>query len=154
MVHQASALHYAVRLRVLTKCGGQLCLVVGTLTLVPLAVALGSGEIPLALRYMLVTVSLLGLGAILGRLRAPEDVQVNESLVLTAGIFLVTPLVMTYPFMASGLTFPDALFETISGSTTTGLSTLGTVDGRSPTFLFTRAWMQWYGGGLSDKKAE
>jgi hypothetical protein len=39
---------------------------------------------------------------------------------------------MTYPLMATGLRFLDALFEAISGVTTTGLSTLPTVEGASP----------------------
>jgi trk system potassium uptake protein len=53
---------------------------------------------------------------------------------------------MTFPMMGSGLTFFDALFEAISGSTTTGLSTVTHLDDMSRTFLFSRAWMQWYGG--------
>ena len=53
---------------------------------------------------------------------------------------------MTYPVMAAGLGFEDALFECISGVTTTGLSTLTAVESRSPSFLFARVWMQWYGG--------
>ena len=34
----------------------------------------------------------------------------------------------------------------VSGVTTTGLSILPTVEGRSTTLLFARAWMQWLGG--------
>jgi trk system potassium uptake protein TrkH len=48
--------------------------------------------------------------------------------------------------MGSGLSFLDALFEAISGVTTTGLSTKATLVGAPATFLFARAWMQWYGG--------
>ncbi len=48
--------------------------------------------------------------------------------------------------MSSGLSFLDALFEAISGVTTTGLSTMATLVGAPATFLFGRAWMQWYGG--------
>jgi trk system potassium uptake protein TrkH len=48
--------------------------------------------------------------------------------------------------MSSGLSFLDALFEAISGVTTTGLSTKSTLIGAPATFLFARAWMQWYGG--------
>ena len=48
--------------------------------------------------------------------------------------------------MGSGLGFLDALFEAISGVTTTGLSTKATLVGAPQTFLFARAWMQWYGG--------
>jgi len=53
---------------------------------------------------------------------------------------------MSYPLMGMGLSFWDAFFEAVSGCTTTGLSTLNTVEGRPLTFLFARSWMQWYGG--------
>ncbi len=82
----------------------------------------------------------------LSRLDVPVRVQMNEGMVIVALMFLFTPLVMSYPMMASGLNFQDALFEAISGGTTTGLSTLSTLEGTSSTFLFARSWMQWYGG--------
>nr|WP_282560194.1 potassium transporter TrkG [Motilimonas cestriensis] len=53
---------------------------------------------------------------------------------------------MSFPIMGAGLSFIDALFEAISGVTTTGLSTQSSLLTASPTFLFARAWMQWYGG--------
>jgi len=53
---------------------------------------------------------------------------------------------MSAPFAAAGVAWVDALFESVSGVTTTGLSTLGSCERLSPTLLFTRAWMQWYGG--------
>ena len=48
--------------------------------------------------------------------------------------------------MTEGLTAIDALFEAVSGVTTTGLSTVSDLQQHSPGFLFARAWMQWYGG--------
>ncbi len=59
---------------------------------------------------------------------------------------MLAPLMMTIPFTAFGLTYVDALFGAVSGVTTTGLSTLGTLANTLRTFLFDRAWMQWYGG--------
>jgi trk/ktr system potassium uptake protein len=47
--------------------------------------------------------------------------------------------------MSSGLRFLDALFEAISGVTTTGLNTKAALVGAPATFLFARARMQWYG---------
>jgi trk system potassium uptake protein TrkH len=67
-------------------------------------------------------------------------------MVLVTLMFLFTPLVMSYPMMGSGLSFLDAFFEAVSGVTTTGLSTKATLIGAPATFLFARAWMQWYGG--------
>ncbi|KAA3592885.1 MAG: TrkH family potassium uptake protein [Candidatus Scalindua sp. AMX11] len=116
------------------------------LTLVPLAVSLIFGDIPISLRYGIVICGLAVFGAGLARLRAPFRVQANEGMVLVALMFLFTPLVMSYPMMGSGLGFLDAIFEATSGVTTTGLSTKTTLVGSPQTFLFARAWMQWYGG--------
>lgn len=60
--------------------------------------------------------------------------------------FFFGPLVMSYPMMGAGLAFTDAFFEAVSAVTTTGASVLATVEDKPATFLFARAWMQWYGG--------
>jgi len=143
---QATELRCAVRFRVIFKYFGQLCLVLAVLTMVPLVMALISGERSSIPRYALVVCGLAGLGLGMTRLRAPSNVQANEGMVLVALTFLLTPLAMCYPLMSSGLGFLDALFEAISAVTTTGLSTKTTLVGAPTTFLFTRAWMQWYGG--------
>jgi len=143
---QAAALRHAIRIRVVLKYFGQLCLILACLTLVPLSVSLLFKDTESSVRYFLVIVALGGLGGILARLVVPVRVQLNEGMALVALMFLFTPLVMSYPMMASGLTFQDTLFEAISGGTTTGLSTVSNLQGTSTTFLFARAWMQWYGG--------
>ena len=146
MAKQATELRYAVRFRVVFKYSGQLCLVLAALTLVPLVMSLIFGERTITLRYAVVVCALGGLGLGMARLRAPSSVQANEGMVLVALMFLFTPLAMCYPMMSSGLSFLDALFEAISGVTTTGLSTKATLVDVPATFLFARAWMQWYGG--------
>lgn len=146
MPKQAAGLSYAVRFPVLKKYFGQLCLVIAALTLLPLAVSLISGETHIAFRYAIVIVAMSGAGRFLGRMYAPREVQVNEAMVLVAFMFLFTPLVMSFPMMGSGFSFPDALFEAVSAATTTGLSTVKSLEGMPETFLFARAWMQWYGG--------
>jgi len=67
-------------------------------------------------------------------------------MVISALIFLFVALVMSWPMMASGRGFFDALFESISGVTTTGLTTTSTVVDKPGSFLFARSWMQWVGG--------
>lgn len=145
-MNQAYGLSYSVRIPVLGKYFGQFCMVISALTLVPLGISLLFGETHISLRYFVVIVVLGGLGAVLSRIPTPGQVQDNEGMALAALLFLFTPVVMSFPIMASGLNFLDALFEAISGTTTTGLSMLASVEDASPTFLFARAWMQWYGG--------
>jgi len=143
---QVSTLHYAVRLPVITRRFGQLAVVVAALTLVPLAASLVFAEYRTALRYLLMVTALIAVGLPLARRKAPSSIQANEALTIAALAFILSPLIMTFPLMAAGLGFEDALFECISGVTTTGLSTLTAVESRSASFLFARAWMQWYGG--------
>jgi trk system potassium uptake protein TrkH len=141
-----SALAYAVRGRVVAKYLGQLGLMLAALTLVPLAVSLLAGETHVAWRYGEVILGLLVAGAPLARLAPPEHVRQAEALAVVAFAFMGSALIMTWPFTAAGLAFPDALFETVSGVTTTGLSTIADPAARPRTYQFARAWMQWYGG--------
>jgi trk system potassium uptake protein TrkH len=140
------ALSYSVRPRPVLKYFGQLCIVLALLTLVPLVVSIIFGDYRVTLRYTIVVVGVFTMGFFLRRLSTPKRVQTNEAMVVTALIFLFAPMVLTWPTMASGLSFIDALFETISGVTTTGLSVTASVADKQAIFLFSRAWMQWVGG--------
>ena len=145
-MEQLKALSYAVRLPVLAKYLGQLAVVMSALVMVPLLVSLYFAEYSLSVRYALILVGLLAVGLPSSRLRASDKIQGNEALAITGLAFILSPLILSYPFTASGMSYIDALFEAISGVTTTGLSTLATVADKPQTFLFSRAWMQWYGG--------
>jgi len=142
----ARVLSYAIRGRVVAKYLCLLALMLGVLTLVPLLVAVLESNGSLTFRYGAVCVILFLVGALYTRLPAPSRMQGNEALSLTALAFVCGPLLMTWPMMTDNVHFMDALFESISGVTTTGLSTLGSIEQRPATFLFARAWMQWYGG--------
>lgn len=146
MEDRISVLTYPVRFRVLAKYGGQLALMVSLLVLVPLGFAMLKAEWPTAVRYGFLSAGLLLGGGVMARLDAADDIREHEALVITAAAFLLTPLLMTWPLMVEGIPSMDALFEAISGVTTTGLSTLGGVQHHSDVFLFARAWMQWFGG--------
>ncbi len=141
-----STLTYSVRLRVVAKHFGQLSVTLAALTLVPLAASLLFSDFLISVRYLLIIAGLAICAIPLGALSVPGQIQANEALVIIALIFIAAPLLMTYPMMGSGLPFMDALFESVSAATTTGLSTLAHVEDMPKTFLFARAWMQWYGG--------
>src|SRR5680860_919291 len=141
-----TTLSYPVRGPVLLKYLGQLGLMLAMLIVVPFGASLFFGETTIGGRYLVMILALLILGIPLSRIPAPPSFQTNEALTITAMAFLLSPLVMTYPLMGAGLSFEDALFEAISGVTTTGLSVLPSVEDRTPALIFSRAWMQWYGG--------
>jgi trk system potassium uptake protein TrkH len=144
--HGDRVLMVAVRPPVVLKYLGQVLLVFAALSCVPLAAALVLGKAAFALRLGILVAVTLVLSLPLSRLPTPRQIQWNEALCVTALAFLLTPLAMSAVLAADGIPLLDAWFEAVSGVTTTGLSPLGTVDGLSPLFLFTRAWTQWYGG--------
>jgi trk system potassium uptake protein TrkH len=141
-----TTLSYPVRGPVLLKYLGQLGLMLAILTIPPLSVSIFFAEYAISGRYLIIILALLLLSIPLSRLSVPTALQANEALTITALAFLFSPLFMTYPLMGTGLSFQDAWFEAISGITTTGLSVLSSVENQSPSLLFARAWMQWYGG--------
>ncbi len=141
-----AALTYAVRPAVVAKYLGQLSLVLAALSLVPMAVGFYFGEPDIAWRYLAVAAALAALGAATARGATPAQLQANEALAITALAYLLGTLANAYPMMGCGLGMENALFEAVSGITTTGLSTVAVVEAMPRTFLFTRAWAQWYGG--------
>ncbi|MEJ2577073.1 MAG: potassium transporter TrkG [Gammaproteobacteria bacterium] len=146
MADSASTLVYAVRLGVVGRYLSQLALMLALLSLVPFGVSLGYGEYAFSQRYAIVVVSLLVVVVPGLRLPAPGKIQTNEAIAVVCLAFVLAPAIIAFPMAADGLRWEDALFESVSAITTTGLSTAGTVEGRSPVFLFARAWMQWSGG--------
>ena len=146
MSQGVAALTYAVRPLVVAKYIGQLAVMLAILSLAPLGASLLFGEYALAVRHAIVIVALLAVAAPTTRLPAPSQVQVNEALSVAALAFVLAALQAVYPMMGAGLSISDALFESISAVTTTGLTTLASVEDKPHAFLFARAWMQWYGG--------
>lgn len=140
------SLSHAVDGRVIVKYLGLLSLSLGVMAAVPAVVAAVLGEWAAAERYALVFAVLLGAGLLGARRPAPSAIQINEGLVVVALTFILGVLAMSWPFMAAGLPAIDSIFEAVSGLTTTGLSTLSSVEDMPASFLFTRSWLQWYGG--------
>lgn len=144
--HKLAPLQRTIRINVVAKYTGQLMVVLGCLTFVPSLVSLYFHDFDITIRYLVVELILFTCGLVFSRLDTPTDIQTNEGMVITSLIFIITPLIMTIPFSGEGLEFVDALFETVSAATTTGLSTVSDLTPMSATFIFSRAYMQWIGG--------
>lgn len=146
MTQPRKELFFAVRIRLIARYCGQFLLVTAALNLVIVAFALFNSDTAIAVSYAAVIGGLCLLGLVLVKIKAHGHIQMNEAMVLTTLVFIMVPLIATIPLLISGTPFVDALFETVSAATTTGLSTLGPIGQRPMTFTFARAWMQWYGG--------
>ncbi|MDW7772168.1 MAG: TrkH family potassium uptake protein [Desulfobulbaceae bacterium] len=145
-VRQISTLYFAVRPRVIGKYIGQLLIIYSILTCVPLIFCLLAGEYGFIWPYAGIVTCTAVLGLLLQQIEVNDDIRSNETLVISALIFIVAPLFAAIPFLNAGLHWSDAIFEAVSGVTTTGLSNLSTIETLPRTFLFSRAWLQWVGG--------
>jgi trk system potassium uptake protein TrkH len=141
-----AAVSYAVRPAVVIRYFGSMCLLLALAGLVPLAVALLVQDRAYAVHQGLVCGGLAAAGLLFGRRQPPVEVQRNEALVIVVLTFVLAALAFALPMMERGLSFASALFESVSGITTTGLTTIGNVEAEGYGVLFTAAWLQWIGG--------
>jgi trk system potassium uptake protein TrkH len=142
----AGSLAYAVRSSVVLRLLGEFCRALVGVALVPAVFAAACGDWAFAGRSAVAAVVLLAAGTVSLRLPSARRVQLNEAMVTIALGYLLAALLMSWPLAADGVSAIDAIFHSISAITTTGLSTIGSVEDRSLSFLFTQAWMQWCGG--------
>ena len=87
---------------------------------------------------------------VLVTLRKPDDktLYLKEGCVATSLSWIVLSAIGALPFFITGEipSYTDALFETISGFTTTGSSILEDIEALSHTALFWRSFTHWVGG--------
>lgn len=79
---------------------------------------------------------------------APSTFNAKEGLVCVGISWIVLSLLGCLPFVISGEipNYIDALFETVSGFTTTGASVLSDVEALPKSLLFWRSFSNWLGG--------
>lgn len=75
-----------------------------------------------------------------------DELSQRESIVIVALGWLMAAIFGGIPFMMAGLSPIDAVFETMSGFTTTGSSILPDIEIYSKSILFWRSMTQWLGG--------
>ena len=74
----------------------------------------------------------------------------NRLILTMVAVWLTLSLLGTAPFMlVSGMPFEQALFESVSGLTTTGASTLAARESLPQSMLFWRLQLEWIGGFLT-----
>lgn len=70
----------------------------------------------------------------------------REAFLLTVLVWLILPALAAIPFIGNGMSFTNAMFESISGLTTTGATVINTLDTQPRGLLLWRAILQWIGG--------
>ncbi len=138
-----------MRLQLVFGLIGHLLLLFSPAFLLPLGLAFWEGEYASAGHFALSLAAAAGAGWLLGRNLPREPLlQRAEAMAIVAGTWLVVGIFSAIPYLFAGLGPVDALFESISGLTTTGATVLEDFgDERyNHAFFLWRAMTQWFGG--------
>lgn len=128
-----------------------LILMVESVFMVPaLIISLCRGEQSCIMAFTVTIVLLWGVGMLLRLLcrHARKSFFAKEGLVCVGLSWLVMSLLGCLPFFLSGAipNYVDALFEMVSGFTTTGASILEQIEGLPYSVLYWRSFSHWLGG--------
>ena len=135
--------------RMISYIMGQILKVVGLFMLLPILVGFIYGEDHVVASFgipFLITMAI----AIIFTIKKPKNNSVfsMEGFVSVAASWVTMSCIGALPFVISGEIpdYPSALFETVSGFTTTGATILEDVEAMSRSCLFWRAFTHWLGG--------
>lgn len=121
----------------------------GILLMLPLLVAFIYGEYDSGRAFAILILCSLAIGY-LGSRKKPANsvIYAKEGFAITAVAWIGISVLGAIPFVITGTipNFIDAMFETVSGFTTTGGSILTSVDGMEKSVQFWRTFTHWIGG--------
>lgn len=119
------------------------------LFLLPCIVSICFGEMKSAVIFAVTAFAVMAVSAPLTLIK-PKNMKMyaREGLVIAALLWILFPISGAFPFFISGEipNFIDAVFESISGFTTTGSTILTDVESLSKGMLFWRSFTHWIGG--------
>jgi len=135
--------------RLIIKLLGSILLLEATTMLPSLFIALhcGDGDAT-AFIWSILIAAASGLPAALLSKPEKNDLRFKEGFLTVALAWVMLSVFGCLPFVFSGVLpkFVDALFETVSGFTTTGASVLANIDGQMRGIMFWRSFTHWIGG--------
>lgn len=140
-----------MNLRLLAFVLGEIAVIIGALMSIPLFMAIGYGEDTTIYAFGIAIGVCLLMGVIGIIVRPPKDkrdMRSTSGFAMCALFWIFIAIVSAIPFRVSGYipNYIDALFETISGYTTTGSSILTNVEALPKSLLFWRSLTQFIGG--------
>ena len=129
---------------------GLLIAALGAAMLFPLAVDLyyGNGHWDVFLQSAIVTCMIGGLGALACANGVSGNLTIQQTFLLTTGVWLALPVFGAIPFLLGppNATVTDAFFEAMSGLTTTGSTVFTDLENLPRGLLIWRSMLQWFGG--------
>ncbi len=130
---------------------GEIAIIIGALMCIPLFMAIGMHEDTTILAFCIAVGVCLVIGIVGIIVRPPKDkrdMRTTSGFAMCGLFWIFVALISAIPFRVSGYipNYIDALFETVSGYTTTGSSILTNVEALPKSLLFWRAFTQFIGG--------
>ena len=137
-----------MRLSLVTHLIGSILWVFGATLVAPIAVALLYGERGDAVGFAYAGALAVLVGRLMSRRGGETDLDLRriEALAVVAGTWLVVASIGAIPYVWVGMPLIDALFESMSGFTTTGATILTDFSAFGRGILFWRSLTQWLGG--------
>ena len=132
--------------KLVLKVLGRILQIEAAMLIFPMLVAAFHGEDTLPFLYSIAIVALTGVGLL--ALPAKKGFFARDGFVSVGLIWIATCALGALPFWFSGqfASFTDCLFESCSGFTTTGATTLTDIEAMPRGILFWRSFTQWLGG--------
>ncbi|MCY3984484.1 MAG: TrkH family potassium uptake protein [Roseovarius sp.] len=122
----------------------------GIAMLIPMVLEIASqtGHWPVFGKSAMLTILIGGLVAVASKNGVPDALNIKQTFLITTGIWFVLPLFGAIPFLFSELELSvvDAVFEAMSGLTTTGSTVLSGLQDMPRGILLWRGLLQWIGG--------
>lgn len=129
---------------------GLMLVVLGAAMIVPAAVDFTLGDINAQAFVESATITLAagGILAAAAATRSRRAIDTRQAFLLTLGVWIALPLFGAFPFVigAPGLSWTDAVFESVSGLTTTGSTVIVGLDGLPAGMNLWRGMLNWLGG--------
>lgn len=124
---------------------GMIEIVFAALLVVPAVIAVYLDEDPMVFIYPIVPLALLGIVQYMFFTESKNFRAVN-GLLLVGLVWFSMFIMASIPYLFTGMSVVDSLFESISGITTTGLSVMTDVESQGMSLLIWRAMTMWVGG--------
>ena len=127
---------------------GILLVILGFFMMIPYAVQLIYNENSNSFFSSAIITIVIGILTVLASLKKENQLNLQQAFLFSTLAWSSIALFGSLPFLLSdlNLSFSEAFFESMSGITTTGSTTISDLDGSPKSILIWRAIMQWLGG--------
>ena len=135
--------------KLMIKIISKILMVEGLLMILPSLVGIYYGEINDAITFAFVGLITIAITFILSKIKVDDNkFYAKEGFIIIAVIWILWSLVGALPFTLQNYipNYIDAIFETVSGFTTTGSTILTNIEILSKSMLFWRSFTHWIGG--------